>query len=69
MTLGKLFRAYRKRLNLTQTELADELGVSQGTISKWEKDQLTPVFNLGIRAVQFLDIPIQVVLGQVKEGK
>ena len=29
-------RTFRKSLGLTQTELGERLGVTQGTISKWE---------------------------------
>ena len=34
--VGKLIRKLRKDKNLTQQELADKLGVSDKTISKWE---------------------------------
>lgn len=35
-------RALRKHLNLTQTQLADELGTRQATISEWENDVYRP---------------------------
>ena len=33
----KFFKNIRKQLNLTQTQLADVLGLSRKTISRWEK--------------------------------
>lgn len=35
-------RALRQHLNLTQTELAEELGTRQATISEWENDVYRP---------------------------
>lgn len=35
-------RALREHLGLTQTELSDELGVRQQTISEWETGQYAP---------------------------
>ncbi|RGK90110.1 helix-turn-helix domain-containing protein [Hungatella hathewayi] len=36
MELGKNIAKYRKERNLTQTRLADMLGVSFQAVSKWE---------------------------------
>ena len=36
MTIGKSIRHHRKRLGLTQLELAERVGVSVQAISKWE---------------------------------
>lgn len=36
MTIGESIRYHRKRLNLTQAELADRVGVSPQAVSKWE---------------------------------
>jgi DNA-binding XRE family transcriptional regulator len=37
-----LIRALRQYMNLTQAEMADELGVRQQTISEWETDVYAP---------------------------
>ena len=36
MTIGESIRYHRKRLKLTQAELADRLGVTPQAVSKWE---------------------------------
>ena len=42
MNLGNhLFQA-RKRCGLTQEEVAEKLGVSRQTVSKWETDETLP---------------------------
>ena len=36
------FRAIRERLGLTQTQIATELGCSQGNVSFYERGQMVP---------------------------
>lgn len=36
---GGTLKAYRKRIGLTQAELAEKLDVSKETISEWERDR------------------------------
>lgn len=42
MTLGEKIAIQRKELNYTQEQLADILGVSRQSISKWESDIVYP---------------------------
>ena len=44
-TLGKRISKYRIKNNLSQTQLADLLFVSDKTISSWENDRTTPDLN------------------------
>lgn len=39
---GDLLAAFRKAKGLRQEDLAERLGVEQGTISKWERGQRIP---------------------------
>lgn len=41
-TIGKRIAACRKRLKLTQDQLAERLGVTAQAVSKWENDQSCP---------------------------
>ena len=41
-TLGKRIVANRKRIGLTQEQLAEQLGVTAQAVSKWENDQSCP---------------------------
>ena len=45
MTLGERLYQYRKNVNLSQDTLAEKVGVTRQTISKWETDQSTPEFS------------------------
>lgn len=42
MTLGEKLASLRKEKNITQEQMAEELGVTRQTISKWELDQSKP---------------------------
>ena len=41
-TMGQIIRRLRKERNLTQDELAEQLGVTFQAISKWENDTGMP---------------------------
>lgn len=45
MTLGTNFFNARKKRGLSQEEVAEKLGVSRQTISKWELDETLPDIN------------------------
>ena len=42
MSLGKKLLDLRKKAGLSQENVADKLGVSRQTVSKWETDQTVP---------------------------
>ena len=42
MSLGNKILKYRKKLNLSQEQLAEQLNVTRQTISKWELDETAP---------------------------
>ena len=41
--IAKNLTAYRKRCNLTQSQLAEKLSITDRAISKWETGQAIPV--------------------------
>ena len=42
-TLAERIRRLRKRLGLTQTELAERMGVSFASINRWENGHVEPL--------------------------
>ena len=62
MTLGEKIAKQRKELNYTQEQLADILGVSRQSISKWEANNGLPdVDNLKALA-QLLNVSVDYLL-------
>ena len=45
-TLGKRIMHHRKRMGLTQDQLAEKCGVTAQAVSKWENDQSCPDINM-----------------------
>ena len=48
MTIGASIRYHRKRLNLTQAQLADRVGVTAQAVSKWENDTGLPDITMAV---------------------
>ena len=59
---GKLISSIRKDKGLTQKQLADSLGVSNATISKWETGKGYPDISLLESLASVLDITVSEVL-------
>lgn len=45
MTYAKAIKLLRKKMMLTQTEFANYLGVSFGTVNRWEGNQYDPTMK------------------------
>ena len=48
MTIGESIRYHRKRLRLTQAELAERVGVTAQAVSKWENDTGLPDITMAV---------------------
>lgn len=63
-TLGKRISANRKRLKLTQDQLAEQLGVTAQAVSKWENDQSCPDITMLPRLAEIFGITTDELLGR-----
>lgn len=52
----------RTKLNLTQKEFADKLGVSQSSVNYWEKGQRIPSIEAAAKIADYFDITIESLL-------
>ncbi|MBP3359384.1 MAG: helix-turn-helix transcriptional regulator [Clostridia bacterium] len=55
--MGGRVKFYRKSMNISQTELADAVGVSRKAISALECHNVKPNFEVMLRIASYLDIP------------
>lgn len=58
MTLGEKISLLRKERGLTQAELGNELGVTYQAVSKWERDDSMPDFDMISKLAKLFGVPI-----------
>lgn len=63
--IGKYIARKRREMNLTQEQLAEKLGVSNKTISKWENGKCMPDYSV----VQNLCEALSVTLAELMDGE
>ena len=68
MTIGERIKDFRKMRNLTQNELADEMGVSVQAVSKWETDKSAPDISLLVPLSTVLGVSTDTLLGKTESG-
>lgn len=62
-TLGKLLAQARTRLRLSQERLAEVIGATARSISRWEHNQAIPQQCYRVRLCQVLQIPFETLFG------
>lgn len=65
MSIGQKLSDLRKSKHLSQEEVADRLGVTRQTISKWETDQSTPDFDKIIPICELYGLSSDELLGNI----
>lgn len=66
-TMGKRILFHRKRLGLTQDQLAEQLGVTAQAVSKWENNQSCPDVSLLPQLAEIFGITTDELLGVARE--
>lgn len=66
-TIGKRIMKNRKRLGLTQDQLAEKLGVTAQAVSKWENDQSCPDISVIPQLADIFGITTDELLGRQPE--
>ena len=64
MTLGTQIALLRKQNNITQEALAQQLGVTNQAVSKWESDQCCPDVTLLPKIADIFHISIDTLFGR-----
>lgn len=67
MKFGKIIKEARKASNLTQTELGNMIGRTQGQISEWEKDKTEPSSEDKVKLCTALNISLYKMYGTEDE--
>lgn len=66
---GNVFAIERRRLNLTQEQLANKLNTSRSNVANWENRQNMPSVDLLIKCSTLFDCDVMYLAGYQKERK
>lgn len=66
-TLGKRIATYRKKLGLTQDQLAEKLGLTAQAVSKWENDLSCPDITVLPKLADIFGVTTDALLGRESE--
>ena len=69
LMIGENIRAYRKKHDLTQEELAERLGVTYQSVSRWENGATYPDLELLPAIAQALSVTADELLGMPEVEK
>lgn len=69
MTFGERLLSYRNAVNLSQEKLAEKVGVTRQTVSKWETNQSVPDFDKILPLCEVLGITTEELIKGEKENK
>ena len=67
-TLGKRIAGYRKGLELTQDQLAEQLGLTAQAVSKWENDLSCPDITILPKLADIFQVSIDDLLGHTAKS-
>ena len=62
--IGKFIAECRKKQNLTQSQLAEKLGITDRAISKWENGRAMPDSSLMLDLCSILNISVNDLLSE-----
>lgn len=69
MELNETIRALRREKKLTQEQLAEAIGVSGASVSKWENGQCVPDLTVLTELADFFEVSVDAMLGHVLNPK
>lgn len=67
--LPENIKKYRKYMDLTQEQLAEAVGVTVGTVSKWENGNCLPDLTMIMELADFFEVSMDVLTGYETSGK
>ena len=64
MNYGEALKYHREQANLSQRQLAKEIGISQGNISRWESGEILPNIDFCVKLADFYGITVDELIGR-----
>ena len=66
--LGANIRSARRASNLTLEQVGSAVGVSYGSVAKWERDENTPTLEHVFRLAELFQLPLTALVTQQLSG-
>ena len=66
--LAENIRIYRKNMGLSQEQLAERLGITLGTISKWERGASEPDLLYVMQIAELFHVSVDALIGFTMHG-
>lgn len=66
MKIGNRLRDLREKRNITQTQIAEKLGITQGAVSQWEVGATNPSIGMISKLAEILGCTVDELLGITK---
>ena len=67
MKLGEKIAQLRKDKNMTQSELAEKMCITDKAVSKWERNLSSPDIRTIKKLAEVFDVSIEELMGEVAE--
>lgn len=64
--IGKRLKSLREDRNLTQSDLANKLGLNKGSISAYERDSALPSIEILVSLADIFGVSVDFILGREK---
>lgn len=61
--LCDIIRELRKSFNISQVQLANELGVTKQCVSNWENDNILPSLDMLLKIAKYFNVTTDYLLG------
>lgn len=65
MSFGKRLLELRKAKNLSQTELAEQLGIHKNVLGKYEREEVKPSIDIAVKVAEFMEVSLDYLVGKV----
>ena len=67
MTFGNRLLKLRKDKQLSQTELADNVGIHKNVLGKYEREEVKPSIDVAIRIADFFNVSLDFLVGKIEQ--
>ena len=65
MSFGKRLLELRKAKKMSQTELAEQLGIHKNVLGKYEREEVKPSIDIAVKVATFMEVSLDYLVGKV----